>query len=294
MTILKNIAWGVLGLFVFMFAAIVLIAIFSDSEDEAGTGDTGTMDITKTEMVDLLTQKDLFSCTSPMEARDDKNELGVRCDSNDDGAFSIFMTGKGNDIRSILYVANIIEPRSRVALEMVNISMFHRISPFIFEECFGEDYCGRWFKNAFKDSGRTGEDVHTSMEGIAVTVRTDVEGDIAYEVLMNGALKNADISKYQDRYSCERLGERAIEMSEEDEEMTPILKIYNLEHTIEYDLDIHITRISRHASGWKVRDPMRMSECTGEALFERGRTRGITVYVEEYMDGDTFTGYRLR
>ena len=73
-----------------------------------------------------------------------------------------------------------------------------------------------------------------------MTVRTDVEGDITYEVLMNGALKNTDISEYQDSYSCERLGERAIEMSEEDEEMTPILKIYNLEYTMEYDLDMHI------------------------------------------------------
>ncbi len=294
MTFLKKHWWKFAGGVVGFFVLIILIGIFSDSEGDTGTDDAGRMDITKTELVDLLTQKDLFSCTLPMESRNDKNEFGVRCDSNDDGAFSILMTGKENEVRSILYVANIVEPRNKAALEMASISMFHRISPLIFEECFGPDDCGWWFKNAFKDSGRTGEDIHTSMQGIAVTVRTDVEDDIAYEVLMNGALKNTDISEYQDRYSCERLGERAIEMSEEDEEMTPMLKIYNLEYTIEYDLDMHITRVSRHASGWKVRDPMRISECTGEALFERGRTRGIIVYVEEYMDGDIFTGYRLR
>ena len=33
MTILKNIAWGILGLFVFMFAAIVVVAIIMDSNE---------------------------------------------------------------------------------------------------------------------------------------------------------------------------------------------------------------------------------------------------------------------
>ena len=53
MTILKNIAWGVLGLFVFMFAAIVLIAIFSDSEDNTGAiaSTTPTLNVTRMDVI---------------------------------------------------------------------------------------------------------------------------------------------------------------------------------------------------------------------------------------------------
>ena len=64
MTFLKKHWWKFAGGVVGFFVLIILIGIFSDSENDAETGDTGTMDITKTEMIDLLTQEDLFRCTS--------------------------------------------------------------------------------------------------------------------------------------------------------------------------------------------------------------------------------------
>ena len=53
MTILKNIAWGVLGLFVFMFAVIVLITIVSDPEDNTGAivSTTPTLNVTRMEVI---------------------------------------------------------------------------------------------------------------------------------------------------------------------------------------------------------------------------------------------------
>ena len=288
MTFLKKHWWIFVAGFV-----VTLTAIGCSSEDDVD----GTLEMTKTEIVNLLTTNDAISCSSPIRGDGslvDNDEYVVRCNYTET---NIFIVGKEDEVSRFLYSIGILEPlnaENEEFLEELNFLVGLTSTHIVFgKEC---DYCHQWFLSAFEEVKRTGEDVRTVMEGIYVSVGTDVENGIAYEATMDARYKNLDISEAQNRYSCERLAEESIELSEEDEDAITIMKIYNLKHTVEYDLDMHIKRYVRKHDGIQmVRDPMRISECNGDALLEDGRgTRNITLHAEEYMDGEIFTGYQMR
>ena len=276
---------------------VVLIAAGCSSEEE--NVPLGTLDKTKTEVVNFLTADDhIFSCGSPSQSPVDENDLVVLCRDTEIGVFSISLVGREDEIRRVDYVfeiddADFMKEENKTALKEFNLEMVKdSISLLVFgAQC---DDCDSWFEYAFAEATERREAVRNVMEGIYVSVIPPKEGD-SIQIVMNARFKNLDFSKSQELYSCERLAERSIEMTEKDEDAITIRKIYNLKHIIEYDLDMDIKRNLRKIGIQMVRDPMRISECSGEAMLESGRDdRGITVYAEEYMDGDVFVGYVLR
>ena len=288
MTILKNRWWVLIAV-----SVVILTTMGCSSEDKAGT-----LDYTRTEIVDFLTASEVFECIPLFDISDDEDGMVARCDvilERDDLLFSIFFYGEGDEVNRVEYDVVHSESMSDELSNLVqefSIQVLEEIEPYVFGEECGD--CDWWFTRAFEQVTRTSEEVHTSMEGIYVIVKAESLVPIPYRVIMNATLRNTDISKHQERYSCDRLADRAIEISEDDDEAITITKIYNLEPSVEYDIDMHIRRIARDREGWNLPNPLRISECRGQALTDTAAKESITIYTEEYEDGDIFTGYRLR
>ena len=278
------------------FMVVLIAAGCSSEEDDVPLG---TLDKTKTELVNFLTDNDyFFNCGALTQSPDDENDLVVLCQDIEFSVFSISLVGREDEIRRVDYVfeiddADFISEEKKTALKEFNFWMVkNMISLLVFgEQC---NDCESWFEYALVEATERREAIRNVMEGIYVSVIPPKEGE-SIQIIMNARFKNLDFSKSQELYSCERLAEKSIEMTEKDENTITIRKIYNLKHTIEYDLDMGIKRNLRKIGIQMVRDPMRISECSGDAMLESGRDdRGIIVYAEEYMDGDVFVGYVLR
>ncbi len=167
MTILKNIAWGVLGLFVFMFAVIVLIAIFSDSEQD-------NLGITLSETA-LYFDVNGFSIDEEGSAViTGTDKLFVVMKKPGYTVLMVAPTSEGDESVSKQELTSIqIVARSGYGIEPDYFLEFVRV---IFGDC---KRCLEWFQHATEElDGRLQEEVETTLEGKYVSMETDATESI--------------------------------------------------------------------------------------------------------------------
>lgn len=299
MTFLQKRWWIYVCVFV-----VTLTAMGCSSEED------GTMDYTRDEVVDILVNaiapEIAFGCRPSAKGDGyfaNSDEFMTSCFSGGTSggagdfpsAFTVWIIEKHNKVNRLKYNASYGKLQRDRDVDIVETeSVSHRLIDTIcvLIDVGSMDEC-EWFENAFKDAKRVGKEASTVINGTYITVRhNDVENGFSYWVDMDARFNNEDINKQQESYSCERLSEEAIRMSEENEDAITMLKIYNLKHNIEYDIDMHI-KVGMHMNETEGPYTMRISECIGQARLDRGGERSITVYADADRDGEVFVGYSL-
>ena len=161
MTILKSIAWGVLGLFVFLFAVMVLVGIFFGDSGQDNLGIT---------FVETAAYFEVHGFSI------DKEGSGVL--SGSDKLF-VVMNKPG-------YTALLVGPRDQDELTSIQIvakggynvhpSYFLEIVDAVFGDCLD---CLEWFDYATKVlDGKLQEELETTLDGRYVNMTTNAGKDI--------------------------------------------------------------------------------------------------------------------